>query len=155
MWLAAPGVPAVPGGVLIVTPNQALPGPWQVAQVTADTTAGCPAADRAGVVLSLNRVPVMALVEAWQPTQSAEPTGIWLAVPEVPTVPGGCTGCPPVPCEVPENGPLPEPWQAVQVSAVTAECTMIDLPTPNPAAWQGVQAGAAPGSGMWVPRRWL
>src|SRR6266478_880023 len=128
MWLPAPEVPTVPGGVLIVTPNQALPEPWQVAQVTADTTAVWPAADSAGVALILKPVPVIASVVAWQLVpQSADPSGIWLPLPEVPTVPGGCFGWPPVPWLVPANGPLPEPWQVVQLSLVTDECTMIDL----------------------------
>jgi len=42
---------------------------------------------------------------------------------------------------VPENGPLPAPWQVVQVSDFTDECTMVDRPTPYPAAWQIAQAG--------------
>src|SRR3974390_1553900 len=130
-WLAAPGVPTVPGGTLIVTPYHAIPALWQPLQVSADT-AVCPVADSAGVVAILKPVPVIASLSAWQVVpQSADPIGMWLVAPEVPTVPGGCTGCPPVPGPVPANGPLPEPWQGRQVAAGDpAECTMIDLPTP-------------------------
>jgi hypothetical protein len=48
-----------------------------------------------------------------------------LPEPEVPSVPGGATGWPPVPGPLPENGPLPAPWHVVQLSLVTAECTIL------------------------------
>src|SRR3974390_986549 len=89
-----------------------------------DHPAVCPAADSTGVPDSLKPVPVIASVVAWQPVQSAEPTGMWLPLPAVPTVPGGCTGCPPRPRPLAANGPLPAPWQLVQLSELTAECTM-------------------------------
>src|SRR5690349_7004031 len=89
IWLPAPEVPTVPGGTTIVTPYQAIPAAWQVWQVSA-LTAVWPAADSAGVVPTLNPVPVIASTAAWHVVpQSAEPTGMWLPAPEVPTVPGG------------------------------------------------------------------
>ena len=120
MWLADPEVPTVPGGTTVVTPYHAMPELWQVWQVSA-LTAVWPLADNNGLVASLNPVPLSVSVEAWQPAQSALLTGIWLPEPDVPSVPGGCTGCPPVPGPLPANGPLPEPWQVVQLSEVTAE----------------------------------
>src|SRR5271165_4196328 len=120
MWLAAPEVPTVPGGTTSVTPYHAMPELWHVLHVRA-LTAVCPVDDSKGVVVSLNPVPLSVSVEAWQATQSDVLTGMWLPAPEAPTVPGGCTGRPPVPGPVPANGPLPEPWQAPQVSLVTTE----------------------------------
>src|SRR6266446_238964 len=112
MWLAAPVVPTVPGGTTIVTPNHAMPELWQVWQVN-DDTAVWPAADSAGVVLIWKPVPVIASAVAWQALQCAEAIGMWLPAPGVPTVPGCCFGWPPVPWLVPENGPLPGPWQVL------------------------------------------
>src|SRR5438445_11501353 len=77
MWLPAPDVPTVPGGVLIVTPNHAMPELWQVWQVS-DTTAVWPVADSAGVVLIWKPVPVIASAVAWQALHCAEAIGSWL-----------------------------------------------------------------------------
>jgi hypothetical protein len=157
MWLADPGVPTVPGGTTIVTPNHAMPEPWQLAQATVEPTAVCPAADSAGVAVRWKPVPVIESLEVWQLEQSSEASGIWLPLPEVPTVPGCCIGWPPAPWLVPENGPLPLPWQAVQASLVTAECTIFDVDGffGCPAAWHTVQAGCADGNGMWLAGRLL
>src|SRR5712671_5038302 len=125
MWLAAPAVPTVPGGTTTDTPYHAMPALWQLWQLSA-LTAVWPVEDSNGVLVSLNPVPVIASLLAWHVVpQSAEATGIWLALPEVPSVPGGCLGCPPVPWLVPANGPLPAPWQLVQLSLVTDECTIL------------------------------
>ena len=118
MWLAAPEVPTVPGGTTIVAPYQAIPEAWQVWHVSA-LTAVWPADESTGLPVSLNPVPLSVSVEAWQAPQSALLTGMWLPAPEVPSVPGGCIGWPPVPGPVPANGPLPAPWQAEQLSLVT------------------------------------
>src|SRR5689334_7067095 len=73
---------------MAVTPYQvAFPAPWQVEQASADTAA-CPAADSCGVVVILNP-PVDVEVGLWQLSQPAPPIGMWLAAPDVPTVPGG------------------------------------------------------------------
>src|SRR6266436_6388876 len=156
MWLAAPVVPTVPGGTTIVTPNHAMPELWQVWQVN-DDTAVWPAADSAGVVLIWKPVPVIASAVAWQALHSAEETGMWLPAPGVPTVPGCCFGCPPMPWLVPENGPLPGPWHALQASEATDEWTIFDVDgfLGCPAAWHTVQAGCADGSGTWLLGRLL
>jgi len=69
----------------------------------------------------MEAVPVIASAVAWQALHCAEAIGMWLPAPGVPTVPGCCFGWPPVPgCA--ENGPLPGPWQVLQVSLATDEC---------------------------------
>ena len=109
MWLVDPEVPAVPGGTTVVTPYHTMPELWQVWHVSA-LTAVWPAADSVGLVAPgiLKPVPLSVSVEAWQAAQSALLTGMWLPAPDVPSVPGGGTGCPPVPGPLPANGPLPE-----------------------------------------------
>jgi len=104
---------------LIVTPNHAMPELWQVWQVS-DTTAVWPVADSAGVVLIWKPVPVM---------RRRGVAGIALRRSDRDVVarawgthcPGCCFGWPPVPWLVPENGPLPGPWQVLQVSLATDE----------------------------------
>jgi hypothetical protein len=133
-----------------------MPELWQVWQVN-DDTAVWPAADSAGVVLIWKPVPVIASAVAWQALHSAEETGMWLPAPGVPTVPGCCFGCPPMPWLVPENGPLPGPWHALQASEATDEWTIFDVDgfLGCPAAWHTVQAGCADGSGTWLLGRLL
>src|SRR4029077_3457320 len=138
MWLADPDVATVPGGTTIVVPYHAMPAAWQLWHDSA-LTAVWPVDDSDGVPVTLKPVPLSVSVTAWQATQSALLTGMWLPEPDVPSVPGGCLGCPPVPWLVPANGPLPAPWQVVQLSLVTAECTILLNVGPEPGAAQGAQ----------------
>ncbi len=84
-----------------VTPYQAEPVPWQLVQLT-DDTAACPAAASDGAVLILK--PPTAMLVAWQALQPPVPSAIWLADPDVPTVPGGTTVVTP-------NHAIPDAWQ--------------------------------------------
>ena len=98
------------------TPYHAEPVPWQLAHAT-DDTAVCPAAASAGVVVILN--PPTAMLVAWQVAQSPVPSAMWLADPDVPTVPGGTTIVAPYHA-------IPELWQVAHVSALTAVCPAAD-----------------------------
>ncbi len=62
-----------------------------------------------------------------------------------------------MPWLVPENGPLPGPWHALQASEATDEWTIFDVDgfLGCPAAWHTVQAGCADGSGTWLLGRLL
>src|SRR2546427_7334136 len=53
------------------------------------------------------------MVVAWQLLQPPLPSAMWLAAPEVPTVPGGTT------TDTPYHA-MPAPWQLWQLSALTA-----------------------------------
>src|ERR1700739_3805187 len=94
MWLPAPTVPTVPGGTTsALTPYHAIAALWQLAPDSA-FTAVWPADVSTGLAVIL-KPPCEVELELWQAPQSADPIGMWLPAPEVPTVPGGCSGWPP------------------------------------------------------------
>src|SRR5579864_2492980 len=126
------------------TPYQAAPVPWQLAHV-AELTAWWPAVPSDGVEPILKAPTAMVL--PWQVTQSPVPSAMWLAAPEVPTVPGGTTSV-----GTPYQA-MAELWQLAHVRALTAVCPVDDSrgvlvslkPVPviaSTAAWHAVPQSA-------------